>query len=385
MRIMMKKLYKTLCLTLALSVFVLLLTGCEKKPGLYAWYGGKMDVDTVMTIRVDGGEGEKVYEVPFDTYRAVFLFLKSNVSNFIMNEDSEYTALSTDAEKTAAIKEVAEDILTQYYALVALCEKYDIRITEEDKQAYYEDTEKKIQGYLELLDEDDIDFKGTKEEYATHLYEESLASVGMTPKYYEFNYYRSLLETRLKKIISPDLADYITQSYTHYEQIVFTYTKGDVAAEQKALENILSVQTRLQNGEEMSVIAKDYEDGKVYRDIYFDIYGKTVGAYGDEIGAFTQEAIFALNSDEYSEVMAGDQDDYVGYFVILHKLDIDMDYICSSDAMAKFMYQYSYVDATSYSICYSKYNKLLETYIQNTSLTPVSEKVYKRISIKTLY
>ena len=62
-----------------------------------------------------------------------------------------------------------------------------------------------------------------------------------------------------------------------------------------------------------------------------------------------------------------------------------MDYICSSDTMAKFMYQYSYVDATSYSICYSKYNKLLETYIQNTSLTPVSEKVYKRISIKTLY
>ena len=112
MRIMMKKLYKTLCLTLALSVFVLLLTGCEKKPGLYAWYGGKMDVDTVMTIRVDGGEGEKVYDVPFDTYRAVFLYLKSNVSNFIMNENSEYTALSTDAEKTAAIKEVAEGKLS---------------------------------------------------------------------------------------------------------------------------------------------------------------------------------------------------------------------------------------------------------------------------------
>ena len=58
----MKKFYKTVCLALALSIFALLFTGCEKKPGLYAWYGGKMDVDTVMTIRVDGGDGEKVYE-----------------------------------------------------------------------------------------------------------------------------------------------------------------------------------------------------------------------------------------------------------------------------------------------------------------------------------
>ena len=41
----MKKICKTLCLVLALTVLALAFTGCEKKPGLYAWYGGRMKVE----------------------------------------------------------------------------------------------------------------------------------------------------------------------------------------------------------------------------------------------------------------------------------------------------------------------------------------------------
>ena len=382
----MKKIYKTICLTLAISIFALLFTGCEKGPGLYAWHGGKMNVDTVMTIRVDGGEGEQVYDVPFDTYRAVFLYLKSNVSDYIMNEDSEYTALSTDAEKTAAIKEVAEETLTKYYALVALCEKYGIRITDEDKQQYYESHQKQIENYLNNIDESELDFKGTKEEYAEELFKKSLAMIGMTPEYFEFSFYRSLLEQRLKKAISPDLESYINQSYFHFDQILFTYTKGDAAAEAKARENILSVQEKLKNGEDMSAIAKEYGTNEVYREVYFDIYGKIIGSsYDETLGSFTKDALSALNSNEYSDVISGDQDDYIGYFVILRKLDIDVDFVCSSDGVAKLIYQYPYSGAGSYSAYYSKYNTLLETYIQNSSLTPVSEKVYDRISVNTLF
>ena len=381
----MKKIYKTLCLALAISLFALLFTSCEREPGLYAWYGGKMNVDTVMTIRVDGGDGEKVYEVPFDTYRAIFNYLKTNVADYIMNEDSEFTAISTDAEKTAAIKEVAEDILIKYYALVALCEKYDIRITDEDKQSYYESYQKKIQTYLDGIDESEIDFEGTTEEYAAELYRKSLAIVGMTPEYFEFTYYRTLLEQRLKNVMSPDIVDYINQSYYHFEQILFTYTKGDIASETQARENILSVQEKLNGGAEMSDIAQEFTD-ESYREAYFDIYGKIVGSSSDEtLGSFTKDALLALDSGEFSEIMSGDQNDYVGYFVILRKLDIDMDFICSSDTVAKMMYQYPYVNAGSYSVYYSKYLLLFETYVQNTSLTPVSEKVYNRISVKTLY
>ena len=123
---MMKKICKTVCLGLALSMLALPMVGCEKDPGLYAWYGGKMDVDNVMSIHVNGAEGEKVYDVSFDTYRTVFVYLKNNVSDIIMNDKGEATALSTNEEKNLAIKEVAEDILTEYYALTALCEKYGI-------------------------------------------------------------------------------------------------------------------------------------------------------------------------------------------------------------------------------------------------------------------
>ena len=123
---MMKKICKTVCLGLALSMLALPMVGCEKDPGLYAWYGGKMDVDNVMSIHVNGAEGEKVYDVSFDTYRTVFVYLKNNVPNIIMNDKGEATALSTNEEKNLAIKEVAEDILTEYYALTALCEKYGI-------------------------------------------------------------------------------------------------------------------------------------------------------------------------------------------------------------------------------------------------------------------
>ena len=385
MKIMMKKFYKTLCLALALSVFMLLFTGCERKPGLYAWYGGKMDVDTVMTIRIGSGEGEKSYDVSFETYRAVFLYLKSYVSDYVMNENSEYVGLSTNAEKTAAIKEVAENILTKYYCLVSICETYGITITDEDKQQFYEDTEKKLQGYLENVDETTMDFKGTKEEYARVLYEESLAKRGMTSEYFEFTYYRSLLEQRLKKVISEDIDQYINQSYGHYEQILFTYTKGDVAAEAKALESILEVQQKLQNGEEMKAVSVGYSED-VYRDVYFDVYGKIVGSSSSEsLGTFTQDALFALNHDEYSEIMCGDQDEYVGYFAILHKLDIDLDYVCSNDPVGALIYQYLYVDSSSYSTYYSKYNTMMESYIQNSAVIPVSEKVYNRISVKTLY
>ena len=183
---MMKKICKTLCLVLALSVLALTFTGCEKKPGLYAWYGGRMDVDTVMTIHIDGGEGEKAYEVPFDVYRTVFMYLKKNVSDVIANEDGQVTALSTDAEKTAAIKEVAEKILTDYYCLVAVCEKYGISITDADKQKYQEDYQKKLQTFIESMDGTE-QYEGTSEEYAVLLYERTLDMLGTTPEYFEFS------------------------------------------------------------------------------------------------------------------------------------------------------------------------------------------------------
>ncbi len=381
----MKKICKILCLALALSILSLTFAGCEKKPGLYAWYGGKMDVDTVMEVHVDGGEGEKVYEVPFDTYRTVFLYLKQNVSNVIMNEEGAITALSTDAEKNAAIKEVAEDILTEYYCLLAVCEKYGISITEEDKQQYVESYQRKLQTYIESMDGTE-EYEGTAEEYAALLYKRALAILGTTPEYFEFSYYRSLLEQRLKLALASDFDEYINQTYFHYKQVLIPYTKGDFASEEKARAQILEVQNQLKNGADMDAMIKEYCADEAYTDIYFDSYGNVVGSStGNTVGSFTMEAVFALEHNEYSDVLSGDTDDYTGYFAIYQRLNVDAEFVCSSDKIGTLMYQYPYSGASSYSTYYTNYRLILNSYVENTALIPVDEKVYKRIGIKTLY
>jgi hypothetical protein len=97
------------------------------------------------------------------------------------------------------------------------------------------------------------------------------------------------------------------------------------------------------------------------------------------------EAICSLEFNEYSAVMSGDTDDYTGYFAIFQRLDIDEEFVCGSDQIGKLIYQFPYSGAASYSTHYTHYNLVLDSYIQNSAVVPVSEKVYKRISIKTLY
>lgn len=383
---MMKKICRTLCLALALSILALMFAGCKKEPGLYAWYGGKMKVDTVMTIRVDGGDGVKSYDVPFDTYRTVFIYLKNNVSNVIKDEEGNITALSTDAEKTAAIKEVAEEILTEYYSLVAACEKYGISITKEDEQQFEEDYQKKLQTYIESMDGTE-EYEGTPEEYAALLYKKTMYILGTTPEYFEFSYYRSLLEQRLKLALGSDLEQYINQMYYHYKQILIPYTKGDFASEEKARAQIQEALSKLQNGADMDSLIKEYCPNETYTDIYFDaangnIVGSTVG---NSLGNFTVDAVGALEIDEYSQILPGDTDDYTGYFAIYQRLLVDDEFVCSSDQIGALMYRYPYTGATSESTYYYHYRLVLDSYIQNASLTPTSEKVYNRIGIKTLY
>ena len=382
---MMKKISKTLCLGLALTMLALPMVGCEREPGLYAWYGGKMNVENVLTAHVDGGT-EETYDVSFDTYRTVYMYLKNNVSDIIMDESGNATGLSTNEEKSAAIKEVAEDILTEYYSLLAICEKYGITITEQDKQSYYDDYQKKLQDYVDNIEKSDLKYDGTKEEYAKALYEKSLAIVGMTPEYFEFSYYRSLLESRLRKALAPDLGDYLSQSYYHYKQILISYTKGDASAEMQARAAITEAQAKLLSGEDKDSVIRAYADAGSYTDVYFDVYGNIVGSTKNEaLGAVTVDTVAALEIGEISDIVSGDNDEYTGYFAILMREGFDEDYICGSNAIAKIIYNYPYVGSEYTTPHYSKYTMLLESYKQNTSLIPVDKKVYDRIAVNTLY
>ena len=256
----MKKFCKTVCLFITIVSCLLLCSSCgERGPGLYAWYGGRIDVDSVLRITVDAGDGAKVYDVPFDTYRTVFIYLKGITPDTVVDENGDQK-IATKEEKNAAIKEVAEDILMEYYSLVALGEKYGISITEEDRQAFYDDYQSKIQTYIDQIDESEIDFDGTREEYAEELYRKSLEIVGMTPEYFEFIHYKSLLEQKLKLFFASDLEDYLTQSYYHYKQVVVRYTKGDSAAEDQARAAIERAYEELLSGRDIDEVIADYSN-----------------------------------------------------------------------------------------------------------------------------
>lgn len=382
----MKRFCKAICLLVILSVLLLIFVGCTREPGLYAWYGGKIDVDNVLKITVDAGDGVKVYDVPFDTYRTVFIYLKGIVPDTIVDEEGNQK-IATKKEKTAAIKEVTEDTLVEYYSLVALGEKYGISITEEDKQAFYDDYMKKIQTYIDQMDESEIDYDGTKEEYAEELYRKSLEIAGgMTPEYFEFTYYQSILEKKLKLALSSDLEDYLNQSYYHYKQVVIQYTKGDSAAEAEARAAITEAYEELVSGRNIDEVISEYSNTDYAGEIYMDSYGSIVGSSsGDSVGSVTANTIRSLEMNEISDIVSGDEDDYTAYFAVFQRLGFDLDYICSSDSKATAMYCYPYVGAEYTTPYYSSYLTIKESYLQNTICVPIDQKIYDRIAINTLY
>lgn len=382
----MKKITRAICLILSSCLLMLLFVGCEKKPGLYAWYGGRMQVDNVLTITVDAGGVTRSYPVPFDTYRAVFVYLKGIVTNAYEDDDG-HAVVVTKKDQTLAVKEVTEDTLVEYYSLVALGEKYGVAITEEDKAAYYDAYMRKINSYIEQLDESGAEYKGTKEEYAKELYRKSLRIAGgMTPEYFEFTYYRDLLAKKLKLVLSTDLDDYLQQSYCHFKQVLVTYTKGDSAAETKARAAIDAARNALISGADIDETIQAYGDADYQSEIYFDVYGMIVGSRTkDSLNDITSNAIRALDINGVSDVLSGDTDDRTGYFAVFCRLGFDADYICGTDSVAKIMFEYPYVDARSQSPFYSRYLSTVESFKQNTICVPVSEKVYGRIAVNTLY
>jgi hypothetical protein len=92
-----------------------------------------------------------------------------------------------------------------------------------------------------------------------------------------------------------------------------------------------------------------------------------------------------LDFDEYSNIVSGDTDDYTGYFAIFQRLHIDEEFVCGSDKIGSMIYQFPYSNATSYSTYYTNYSLILDSYTQNSAVVPVSNKVYKRISVKTMH
>jgi hypothetical protein len=208
---------------------------------------------------------------------------------------------------------------------------------------------------------------------------------GTTPEYYEFSYYRELLAQRLKAEIGGDLTDYLNQSYCHYKQVIVVYSKGDAAAEANARLAITEAHEKLMNGASMDEVIAEYGDASHQSELYFDAYGRIVGSLsGDSVNAIVINAVKALEENGISDIMSGDESDRLAYFAVYQKLGFDQEYICSADAIAETIYNYSSVGSGYYSPQYSRYLLLLESYTQNTALVPYNVRAYNRININNI-
>ncbi len=368
----MKKWKKAVCLALALSTLAFPLTSCETEK------------EDVFEITVDGGSGEKTYSVSYELYQTIFVYLKSRVTDIVRDSEGNQS-LATDEEKLKAIKEVTESQLIEFYSLVALADEYGIAITDEDRAAFDAEYREKLQNYVNEIDEDNFDFKGTKEEYAEAIYDNTMRLLGMTSEYYEFSHYRSLLTQRLKAVIGGDLTDYLNQSYTHYKQVIVFYDKGDAAAEAQARLAIMNAQEKLLAGEDIDDVIAEYGDKETQSEYYFDSYGNIVGSIaGDSLNTVVINAVKALDENEASEIMTGDESDRLAYFAIYQRIGFDLDYICSDDSIAEEIYNYSYVDSSSYTPHYSRYLLLLKSFTENTAIIPYDVKAYNKINLKNI-
>lgn len=355
-----------------------------KNYGVYSSLGFKMNADYILTLTVDDGSTEKQYAVPFSEYRAIFLFYKERVSDYIVYSD-DTRSFSTDAQKTKAIKEATEDALVSYYSLMAVADRFGIGITDADRAQYKKEYDSQIAKYADTIT-DDVKYKGTKEEYAEKLYEDSLGKMKMTIDYFEFSYYKSLLTKRVKAYIGRGIEDTANESYFGYKQVYITYVKGDSASERAASEKIETALRRYEAGENLDALMTEYNENGSTDEIYFDSYSKVVGSKtNDTLGSTVAEMVRSLDYGEHSGIMSGEEGDTLGYYMFIERVKLTEDFVCGESPTGSVIYNYPYVGSSSYSSAYSEYLMYMDAYEQNISVVPVSDKVYKRIAVNTLY
>ncbi len=358
----MKRFIKVISAALAIGVLSSSLGACTKENGLYTWYG-KMNVENVLTLTLDMGEGERETLVPFDIYRTVFLYYAGNVPDVTTVDGKLHK--TTDEEKTTVAKKMTDESLLAYYTSLECARDLGIDV---DKIL--------TKDYSEIYKTSSADGEGDE------LYAEMLDSLSMTHEYFTYNCQKSELEKAIKGAVASDIVEYTERNYYHYKKILITYELGDENSRRAALAEAQSVIDALDSGEDFDVFVEKYKSEGYENERYVDINGNIVG--GGTLSGETFDTVRTLDIGEYSEITEEIYDD-IGAFAIIAKEGIELSFLCGSDDTASVLYCYQSATYSEYTPHYLAYATILDVYKQNTAIEPVDEKVYSHIAVDTLY
>ena len=119
---------------------------------------------------------------------------------------------------------------------------------------------------------------------------------------------------------------------------------------------------------------------------YADSYGNVIGsASNDTLNEISFTAIKALDFGEVSSLITGDDSDRAAYVAVYQRLPIEEEFACGKGTISETLFSVPYVGASVNTPYFTRYTLMTESYAQNMACTPVSEKVYDRIAINTLY
>lgn len=375
----MKKIKKYFLGFVSIVFIVFSLSSCAKNPGLYTWYGKRVNVDNIMKITLDMGEGEREISVPFSLYRTLFLYYKELIPETTVENGKERK--TTDKEKSDAAKELTEDALLSYYVLMESGRDLGADVDSINSTDYI----KKYKDSVIASADDEFlsSYDGGREAYAEKMFSEMLREAGMDSEYFEYSCRRSDFEKALRSAVAPDAADYANSHYYSMKQLVFEYDFGNAESAEKAREKAHEALSLLESGTSMEDIAKKY-DGVSLNDVYIDLSGNIVGSSGEKSESLLRY-VSALEDGGHSDVLDSGYSSSSSFFMIIERTSIDGDFICGAEKIASHMYTYTDAVTSSYTPHYLKYSAFIDAYTLNMSMIPADVKVYSLISVKSIY
>ena len=319
----MKKTLKLFSFLISVCFILTALSGCSgrKKGDPPVW---TKDKRIVMTL------GD--YNVKYDFYRYLFL----NSKSYYDNGDESYW--QKDGNNVEKVKEYVLGSLKKTYAMFTLADKYEITLSDLDKED--------VKSYIEA----------SKEGYSDEAYLQSLEDSYMTEDLYrfaleiqqlEYLVYQHVIDESngVLKVDDSAVSKSVKEDFVRASHILFTYKNE--AESKTALDEANKILERLKNGEDFETLKEAYSDDtdlKGNKDGYYF----TKGEFGNEF----EYTAFELKENEISEIVKTE----IGYHII-KRLPIEEEYVNSHFEELRTQYKtalyYEMVDETADTLSYS--------------------------------